>query len=337
MRPKNPLKMDRNLLRSIHKHIQGSGRILIVTHVGPDGDAIGSLLSMGWLLRAQHKERVLFCQDPVPEGYHFLPGSDEITQQAEGPFDLIISVDCSDDYRMGEDMADGAAGPLGSVPLINIDHHVTNTHFGTLNWVDPEAVATAQMILALAESLSWELTPPVATCLLAGLITDTRSFRTSNVDSRAIRAALRLMEAGASVSDITRQALEQRSLASVRLWGQAIERLHLEGGILWTEVTRAMRQQLGLAGNDFSGLANFLSGIREAHVVVVFTERENGTIDVGLRAAPGLDVAQVALRLGGGGHPQAAGCTLEGDLSKVQNRVLSELHHSLAEQTGEAS
>jgi phosphoesterase RecJ-like protein len=292
---------------------------------------------MGWLLRAQGKDRVLFCQDPVPASYRFLPGSDEITQQPEGLFDLVISLDCSDHYRMGEGLARGATWLPGSVPLINIDHHVTNTRFGTLNWVDPEAVATAQMMLELAEALDWELTPPAATCLLTGLITDTRSFRTSNVDSRAVRAALRLMEAGASVSKITRQALEQRSLASVQLWGQAIERLHLEGGILWTEVTQAMRQQLGLAEDDFSGLANFLSGIREADFVAVFTERENSTIDIGLRAAPGRDVALVALRLGGGGHPQAAGCTLEGDLPQVQERVLSELHRSLAEQRGGAS
>lgn len=329
--------MDRNLLRSIHNYIQDARCILVVAHVGPDGDAIGSLLTMGQLLRAQGKERVLFCQDPVPEAYRFLPGSDEITPRAKGPFDLIISLDCSDRYRMGDEMSGQVASELHSVPLINIDHHITNTRFGTLNWVDPEAVATAQMILELAEALNWELAPSAATCLLNGLITDTRSFRTSNVDSRAIRAALRLMEAGASLPDITRRALEQRSLASVRLWGQAIERLQLERGILWTTVTQGMRQQLGLSENDFSGLANFLSGIREARIVVVFTERENGTIDVSLRAAPGLDVAQAALHLGGGGHPQAAGSTLNGDLAQVQERVLWVVRRSLAEQMGTAS
>ncbi len=293
--------MDRKLHRELGDCIHRAGRILLVTHVAPDGDAIGSLLSMGWLLRAQDKERLLFCQDPVPEGYRFLPGSSEIVQQAEGSFDLVISLDCSDRYRMGDGVQHPVTALPDTVPLINIDHHITNTHFGTVNWVDPAAVATAQMVLELAEALSWDLTSAVATCLLNGLITDTRSFRTSNVDSGAVRAALRLMEAGASLPDIARQALEQRSLASVRLWGQAIERLHLEDGILWTEVTRAMRQRPELGGDESSGLANFLSGVREADVVVVFTERENGMIDVGMRAAPGLDVAQTALGLGGGG------------------------------------
>jgi phosphoesterase RecJ-like protein len=337
LRPKNPLEMERNLLRSIGNFIQDAQRVLVVTHVGPDGDAIGSLLSMGQLLDAEGKDRVLFCQDPVPEGYQFLPGSDEITQQAEGTFDLIISLDCSDRYRMGDEVSRRVESLQGSVPLINVDHHITNTRFGTLNWVEPGAVATTQMILELVGALDWELTPPLATCLLNGLITDTRSFRTSNVDSRAVRAALQLMEAGASLSQVTRHALEQRSLASVRVWGQAIEQLHLEDGILWTVVTRAMRQRLGLDGNDVSGLANFLSGIREADVVVVFTERENGTIDVGLRAAPGLDVTQAALQLGGGGHPQASGCTLSGPLAQVQDRVLEVLRRSMAEQGSQAS
>jgi phosphoesterase RecJ-like protein len=329
--------MDPNLLDGLRGSLERARRILIVTHVGPDGDAIGSLLGLGWLLRARGKERLLVCEDPLPAGYRFLPGSDEIVRRAEGAFDLVVSLDCSDRYRMGEGIARFVDDMPAAVPLINVDHHVTNTRFGDVNWVDPAAVATAQMVLELAEALGWELAPPVATCLLNGLITDTRSFRTSNVDARAIQAALRLMEAGASLADITRRALEQRSLASVRLWGQAIERLRLEDGVLWTAVTDDMRRALGLNGNDFSGLANFLSGIREADVVIVFTEREEGTIDVGMRAAPGLDVARMALRLGGGGHPQAAGCTLEGELAQVQERVLAEVRRSLAAQRGATS
>ena len=328
--------MDRDLLAAIRDHIDGARRILVVAHVAPDGDAIGSLLAMGWLLRAQGKERLLFCQDPVPVGYRFLPGSGEIVQQVQGSFDLGISLDCSDRYRLGDDPAGLMGGEPGILPWINVDHHVTNTLFGTVNWVDPAAVAAAQMVLELAEALGWEVTPPVATCLLNGLVTDTRSFRTANVDARAVRATLRLMDAGASLSDITRQALEQRPLAAVRLWGQAIDRLHLEDGILWTEVTRVMRQRLGLDGEESSGLANFLSGVREADVVLVFTERENGTIDVGMRASPAFDVASVALRLGGGGHPQAAGCTLEGDLARVQEQVLAQVRRSLAEQKATA-
>ncbi len=314
--------------RRLHELIAGARRILLVTHVAPDGDAIGSLLAMGWLLRAQGKSLTLACEDPVPDVYTYLPGSELVVRQVSGPFDLVISLDCSDRRRMGEVFDEG----LAALPLVNIDHHITNTNYGTLNWVDPSSVATAQMILDLADALAWEINQPVAVCLLTGLVTDTRGFRTSNVDIAAMRATLRLLEVGASLTAVTRQALDQRPLASVRLWGEAINALHLEDGILWTQVTSSMQQRWALGEDGDSGLANFLSGISEARVVVVFTERSDGTVDVGMRAAPEYDVAQAALRLGGGGHPQAAGCTLEGDLPDVREQVLAEIRQSLAEQ-----
>jgi phosphoesterase RecJ-like protein len=321
-------RMKQNLGEAIERLFEGARRILLVTHVAPDGDAVGSILGLGSLLRARGKEVTLACEDRIPEVYAWLPGSAEIVRQASGWYDLIVSLDCSDERRMGNVFHDGLVG----IPLLNIDHHVTNTAFGTINWVDPSIAATAQMVLVLAEAFGWEVTSPVAVCLLTGLVTDTRCFRTYNTDIEAMRAALHLMEAGASLNEITRRALDQRPLASVRLWGEAFGRLQLDGGVLWTEVTQEMRQSWALGENGDSGLANFLSGVREPSVVVVFTERDDGTIDVGMRSVPGYDVAEVACRLGGGGHPQAAGCTLDGELVKVQQRVLAEIRRSLDEQ-----
>jgi len=323
MGDKNP-----TVLQQIGRQIAGASRILIITHVAPDGDAIGSLLGLGRLLEAQGKKVTLACEDAVPEIYAWLPGSQEVVRQGDGAYDLVISLDCSDRRRMGRVYSDS----LASQPLINIDHHVTNTNFGTLNWVDPESVAAAQIVLTLAEGLGWEVDKDTAVCLLTGLVTDSRSFRTSNVDAAAVRAALRLMEAGASLSEVTSRTLEQRPLASVRLWGEAIEALHLEDGILWTTVSREMRRRWNLNGDSFSGLANFLSGVREAQVVIVFTERDDGTVDVGMRSVPGCDVSRIALQLGGGGHPQAAGCTLSGDLKEIERSVLAEVRRGLAEQ-----
>jgi phosphoesterase RecJ-like protein len=296
--------------------------------MSPDGDAIGSLLAMGSLLRDQGKEVTQACEDPVPESVAWLPGSSEIARQANGPIDLVISLDCSDRGRMGKVYEDRFA----SVPLLNIDHHITNTQFGTLNWVAPSCVATSQMVLYLAQALGWQVTEPVAVCLLAGLVTDTRSFCTSNVDSAALRVALQLTEAGASLSQVARKSVDQQPLARVRLFADAVNNLHLEDGILWTRVTRAMRRRWAVPDNGVSGLSNSLAGVREAQVVVVFTERDNGTIDVGFRAAPGYDVSRVAASLGGGGHPQASGCTLSSDLEQVQDQVLAEVRRSVAEQ-----
>lgn len=302
-------------------------RVLIVTHVAPDGDAIGSLLGFGGLLEPLVEEVTLACEDSVPDTYAWLPGSGRITRSGTGLYDLSFAIDCSDERRMGRLVDETTGGPL-----VNIDHHVTNTHFGTVNWVDPGAVSTTQMILTLAEYLGWPLNPDVATCLLAGLVTDTQSFRTSNVDEAAIAAALRLMDAGASLSEVSRRTLGQRPLATLRLWGEAMRSLELDGDILWVEVTRAMRERWDLSENGISGLTNLLASARESSVVLVFTERDDGTVDVGMRAVPGYDVAQVALGLGGGGHPQASGCTLAGDLADVRLRVLAEVRSSLARQ-----
>jgi phosphoesterase RecJ-like protein len=319
---------DRLPFQEIEGQLGRAHRILAITHVAPDGDALGSLLGLGWLLGAQGKELTLACQDPVPSTYAWLEGSQQIAQQGDGDYDLVVSLDCSDERRMGAVYDDR----YRSLPLLNIDHHITNTRFGALNWVDASCASTTQMLLALADALGWLVTPTVAVCLLSGLVTDTRSFRTSNVDTAVMQAALRLMEAGASISDVARRTLDQRPLASVRLWGQAIDGAEIEDGILWTAVTRKMYRRWDLSENDSSGLANFLSGVREAEVVIVFTERDEGIIDVGMRSVPGLNVAEPALRLGGGGHPQAAGCTLDGELTQVRARVLEEIRTSITAQ-----
>jgi len=320
--------MNKSLIKAVEQLITPARRILLVAHVSPDGDAIGSLLAMGSSLRDQGKEVTLACEDPVPDSAAWLPGSSDIARQASGSIDLIISLDCSDRDRMGNIYQDR----LSSVPLLNIDHHITNTRFGTLNWVDPSCVATAQMVLYLAQALGWQVTGPVAVCLLTGLVTDTRSFRTSNVDAATLRAALQLVKAGASLSQVARQSLDQQPLARLRLFADAIHGLRLEDGILWTRVTRAMRQRWAVPDDGGSGLSNSLAGVREAQVVVVFAERDNGTIDVGFRAAPGYDVSRVATSLGGGGHPLAAGCTLSGNLEQVQDQVLEQVRRSVAEQ-----
>jgi phosphoesterase RecJ-like protein len=306
--------MNQSPIDAVRAQIAPAQRILLVTHVGPDGDAIGSLLGLGLLLEAQGKAPTLACQDPVPDSAAFLPGSERIVQSVAGEYDLLISLDCSDPRRMGDVVTDD----LSPLPLVNIDHHVTNTYFGAVNWVDPGSVATAQMVLALADAAGWAVTSSVATCLLNGILTDTRSFRTANVDDAAVAAALRLMQAGASLTTITRQALEQRSLASVQLWGEAITHVELDDGVLSAAITQEMCRRWGVSDKEFSGLANFLSGVRE--------------IDISMRSAPEIDVSTVALALGGGGHPQAAGATLHGGLVEVRARVLDRIRSSVAGQ-----
>jgi len=320
--------MNASLTKAVERLLTPARRVLLIAHISPDGDAIGSLLAMGSLLRDLGKEVVLACEEPAPDSVAWLPGASEIARRASGSIDLVIALDCGDRSRMGSVYE----GRFSSVPLFNVDHHITNTRFGTLNWVDPSCVATSQMVLYLAQALGWQLTESVAVCLLAGIVTDTRSFRTSNVDAGTLRAALQLVEAGASLSEVARQSVDSQPLARVRLFADAVNGLQLEDGILWTRVTRAMRRRWAVPDNGSSGLSNYLAGVCEAQVIVVFAEQDDGSIDVGFRAASGYDVSQVAAHLGGGGHPLASGCTLKGDLERVQEQVLTQVRRSLADQ-----
>ncbi len=299
--------------------ILGANRILVVCHVSPDGDAIGALLAMGHILRALGKQVTLACADPVPKEYRYMPGADEVVQRPEGDFDLIVSLDSSDLPRLG-DAYDAAR--FGHVPILNIDHHITNLNFGTVNWVEPDSASTCQLVLRLADGLGVAITPDIATCLLSGIVMDTRGFTTPNTDFLALRAAERLVAAGANLSDVARRILVQRSFAMAKLWGEALSQARLEDGIVWASLPAALMAQSDASANGLSGLVAFLAGVEEARVAVLFRERNDGRVEVSLRSVPGVDVSGIALAMGGGGHPQAAGFTLAEPLADVETKTL---------------
>lgn len=299
--------------------ILGANLILVVCHVSPDGDAIGALLAMGHILRALGKQVTLACSDPVPKEYRYMPGADEVVQRPEGDFDLIVSLDSSDLPRLG-DAYDAAR--FGHVPILNIDHHITNLNFGTVNWVEPDSASTCQLVLRLADGLGVAITPDIATCLLSGIVMDTRGFTTPNTDLLALRAAERLVAAEANLSDIARRILVQRSFAMAKLWGEALSQARLEDGIVWASLPAALMAQSDASANGLSGLVAFLAGVEEARVAVLFRERNDGRVEVSLRSVPGVDVSGIALAMGGGGHPQAAGFTLAEPLADVETKTL---------------
>lgn len=309
-------------------------RIFIVTHADPDGDAIGSLLGLGWALASLGKEVTLACADGVPAPFRFLPGSEDVVTIGPAGHDLVIGLDASEPSRYGD-----AYHPqrYADIPLLVIDHHVTNEGFGTVDLINPDAAATAEMLFELIQALGVKVDSRMATCLLAGLLTDTQGFRTANTTSRTLGVAMRLMEAGASLAELTHQLFETRSLASLRVLGRALSEMHLESRILWSEISQATLRECQATPGDASGIVNVLSSARDADVAVVFREKSDGSVDVGMRSAPGINLAFVALRLGGGGHPQAAGCLLPGPLPAARARVLRELHRLLDGQARELS
>ena len=302
--------------------LRDARRILILCHESPDGDAIGALLGMGLIARALGKDATLACADLVPREYRYMPGAGEIVQRPEGDFDLVISLDSSDLRRLG---AAYDPAKLGPVPLLNIDHHITNLRFGAASWVEPSASSTCQIVLQFADRLCVAVTPEIASCLLSGVVTDTRGFTTPNTDQAALQAAERLVAAGADLADISRRLLVLRSFSMARLWGQALAQARLEDGIVWASLPAAMMAESDASNNGLSGLVAFLSGVEEAKIAALFKERGDGRIEVSLRSAPGVDVSHVAVAMGGGGHPQAAGFTIPGPLADAEQTVLQAL------------
>lgn len=303
--------------------IQQHQHILCVSHINPDGDAYGSLLGMGWILQHLGKKPVLAMHDRTPADFRFLPGSEQIINPTAvaDHYDLIICLDASSADRMGAVFRPEAHTQL---PMLVIDHHVTNTRFGTWNWIAPDYAATCQMLVTLAETLTVPLRGPLAECLLTGLVTDTLGFRTSNTTPAVMEAAVQLMKGGANLADIVARTLSRRSARVFQLWGLVLSSLHLEEGVIWVALTREQMQRAGT--KDDGQLSSMLVTATEANISATFTEKvdEKGqlAVECSFRAKPGFNVGTVAFQLGGGGHPPASGCTIVGTLAEVTARVV---------------
>jgi phosphoesterase RecJ-like protein len=305
-------------------------RMLVVSHVRPDGDAIGSLLGLGLSLRAFGKDVEMVLADGIPTSYRHLQGTDLVLRSPKTQPDLVWVVDSSDIQRTGTALANH---PL---PDINIDHHITNLNFARLNLVDPEAAATAQILADLLPYIGLPVTQPVAAALLTGIITDTIGFRTSNLTPEVLRTSASLMEKGAPLSDLYNRSLVQRSFEAARYWGAGLNRLQRAGNLVWTTLTLSDRKEVEYPGRDDADLINLLSSIENAHIAVIFVEQTKNRVKISWRSHFGFDVSKIALQFGGGGHPAASGAEVVGELEQVQKLVLETTHESLQIQSNEA-
>jgi phosphoesterase RecJ-like protein len=301
---------------AIGESLRQAGRILIASHVRPDGDAIGSLLGLGMSLQGIGKEVQMVLADGVPAALRHLPGSAQIVKTPSGVFDQVVVVDASDLLRVGKAL-DGNLHPD-----VNIDHHITNLNFARLNLVEPQAVATSAILAEHMPEWGLPISPDIASALLTGIISDTLGFRTSNMTPQALRLAANLMEIGTNMPELYNRALVRRSFAATRYWAAGLGRLTRQDRLAWTSLTLADRAAVEYPGNDDADLINILSSIEEIDIAVIFIEQRGGKVKVSWRAVPGVDISQVALSFGGGGHPAAAGAEIAGSLEQVQARVL---------------
>ncbi len=309
--------------------IAGAKSILLVSHITPDGDAVGSLLGMAGPLRGMGKDVTAAVDDGVPPELCFIPGSDAVTPTVEaGEYDLMITLDSSDIERIGRA---GAYGMAHSKRVINLDHHPTNTRFGDIHLIVPEAVAAVEIINDFLAYLGEDISPATAYALLTGLVTDTQGFRISATNSRTLEIAQNLMSKGAPLSEIMARTLNRRSYEEVKLWKLALPSVRLQRGLIYATIRQRDLLQVGMEKAGDGGLVNYLVTVDQAKISIVFNELPAGKVEIGFRAKPGYDVASLAFQLGGGGHTLASGCTVEGTLSQVQNMVLPLAHQVIAE------
>lgn len=309
--------MNSQLSGEIKDRLNAASRIVIASHVRPDGDAIGSLLGLGLALRDAGKSVQMVLADGAPASFKYLEGSELIEKEPRGEHDTFITVDCADFKRTG-----GIFENFGQ-PDINIDHHKTNEKFGKLNLIEAEEVATSAILTKHLPEWGLKITQPIAAALLTGIITDTLGFRTSNITPDALRQAATLMETGVDMPEIYMRSLVRRSFPAARYWGAGLSSLESKNGIVWGTLTLADRKAAGYGGNDDADLINMISAIDGNKVGMIFVEQTTGHVKISWRALEGgIDVSKVAKHFKGGGHAAAAGADIEGSLTDVQKEVL---------------
>ena len=309
--------MNEEISGAIKARLEKSQNIVIVSHVRPDGDAIGSLLGLGLALQNAGKSVQMVLVDGVPASFKHLEGSELIVSAPDGEHDTFITVDSADFKRTGKIFEN-----FGQ-PDINIDHHKTNEKFGKLNLIEAEEVATAAILTNHLREWGYEITRPIADALLTGIITDTLGFRTSNTTPESLRQCATLMETGADMPDLYMKSLVKKTFPAARYWGAGLSSMEQKNGIVWGTLTVEDRKKAGYGGNDDADLINMISAIDGNKVGMIFVEQSDNHVKISWRALePGIDVSPIAKHFKGGGHAAAAGADIPGALHDIQPLVL---------------
>jgi phosphoesterase RecJ-like protein len=298
---------------------------LITSHERPDGDAIGSALGMMHLLEAMGKQVTVAFADAIPTPFHCLPGVDRIVSVLpHSSPDAVILMECDRLERSGFQGPDFKA--LNAAMTINIDHHLSGRAFADFNWIDPHACAVGLMVYDLAIAGAVAVSPQMAGCLYAAVLTDTGSFTFASTTAATFGCAEHLLECGADANAIAQSIYFSNPPSKVRLLGIALSNMQIEGAVCWSCITLEQMQHAGASVEDCEGVVNYLIGIADVQAAVLLRETvPQQEFRLSLRSKGALDVAAVANRFGGGGHRNASGCTLQGSQAEVTGRVLERL------------
>ena len=306
--------------------IDRSELVALACHVSPDGDALGSMLAMHFLCRAQGKPSIASWPEPfvVAPHYTYLPGLDSVTKPVDFPAapPLMVTFDCGSLDRLNE-LADPARA---AAQLIVVDHHATNDNYGTINVVDIDAAASALLVYRLAKRLGWALDRDAALCLYTGIVTDTGRFQYSNTTSEVLDMAAELSRFDLPIAAMSRQLFEEHRFAYLQLAAAALQRAQLDGPrrFVATWVTGDDLERFGVDLDEVEGLIDLVRRTAEAEVSCVLKEADDGT-RVSLRSVSDVDVAAIATRFGGGGHKAAAGFTDPRPIPQVLAEIRAQL------------
>jgi bifunctional oligoribonuclease and PAP phosphatase NrnA len=307
-------------LAQVLQEIQQRRRFLVTSHARPDGDAIGSTLALAQILRKMGKSAEIVLGDPVPLLYHPLPGSETIVRssQVNGDYDAVIILECDSVQRT-------RLRGLDNQFLINIDHHASSRPFANINWIDPSAVATAELVFRLAQAAQVKITPEIATCLYTAVLTDTGAFCYAPTNACTFELAKFLVEHGADPGKIAQSVYFSSPMSKMCLLGAALSRLERDGEIAWMSVTRHDMERFGALEEDCEGLVNYALSISGIEVAIFFREVAQERIRVSIRSKGAVNVSEIAQKFGGGGHECAGGFSTEGPVEESARRVLAEL------------
>jgi phosphoesterase RecJ-like protein len=315
------------ILGEIREAIGRASTITIAGHIRPDGDCLGSGLGLLHVVEAAGKKARFFTPGPIPKPFQYLPGFDRIeTSPPDWSPDLAIYVDSADADRVLEGWY-----PQG-VPVINIDHHISNPGFADINWVDSECAAAAEMIYWLQQSMGGPMPKAAAVCLFTGLMTDTGGFRFSNTSAQTLEIASKLAAAGANPGAIAEAVFDSRPAAQVRLgsavMGDAV--YELGGRFAWSSIDQARMRAIGAEGLEPEGFSNELRGIEGVEVGILFSESPEGWLRIGLRGRGVVNLSELAQILGGGGHRNASGAYVKESYSEAFPKALATCREWLA-------
>jgi phosphoesterase RecJ-like protein len=297
-----------------------TGQALMLGHVHPDADVLGTLLALGEALTARGWSVVEGGPHPAPALLAFLPGIDRyhVLRDVEGPLDVVVMTDCPNPART-EGLLERARGT--GATIVNIDHHPDNRRYGDVNWVDPDAAATGEMMYRLVTALGARLTPGLATNLFTAIHTDTGSFRYSNTTAATFEISAALVRAGADPALVSNALYERREADSLRWLGESLRRIEVspDGRVAWLALAGGIVPERFIESEE---LVNYPRSIGSVRVACFFRQIDD-RVKVSLRAKGDVDVSRIAARFGGGGHPNAAGCSVLGELADVTRSVLA--------------